>query len=219
MQQHWEYIYYCAEDPNAMWEIWKSIFLEVLDKHVPLQPKKHRSKKVPWITSSIKELINKSYKLERKAVFTNLEQDWLNYKTGRNEVNTKLRNAKRNYYSTQIAGHKLDPKRAWKSINNLLGRQNKPTVVNELNLNDNNLTTPKDIAEGFNDYFSIIGPELASKIEIEFSNINFEMYTINAKSEFTAFKPVVVSHVYVYYLGFQATKPLGLIRFRAKLLN
>ena len=50
MQQHWEYIYCCAEDPNAMWEIWKSIFLEMLDKHAPLQHKKLRSKKVPWIT-------------------------------------------------------------------------------------------------------------------------------------------------------------------------
>ena len=37
MQQHWEYIYYCAEDPNARWKIWKRIFLEVLDKHAPLQ--------------------------------------------------------------------------------------------------------------------------------------------------------------------------------------
>ena len=219
MQQHWEYIYYCAEDPNAMWEIWKSVFLEVLDKHAPLQPKKHRSKKVPWITSSIKELINKSYKLERKAVFTNLEQDWLNYKTNRNKVNTKLRNAKRNYYSTQIAGHKRDPKRAWKSINNLLGRQNKPTVVNELNLNDNNLTTPKDITEGFNDYFSNIGPKLASEIEIESSNIKFEMYTINAKSEFTAFKPVVVSHVYRLLLGLSSNKATGIDKISCKIIE
>ena len=73
MQQHWEYIYYCAEDPNAMWEIWKSIFLEMLDKHAPLQHKKLRSKKVPWITSSIKELLNRRDKLKRKAIFTNLE--------------------------------------------------------------------------------------------------------------------------------------------------
>ena len=50
MQQHWEYIYCCAEDPNDMWEILKSIFLEMLDKHAPLQHKKLRSKKVPWIT-------------------------------------------------------------------------------------------------------------------------------------------------------------------------
>ena len=217
MQQHWEYIYYCAEDPNAMWEIWKSIFLEVLDKHAPLQHKKLRSKKVPWITSSIKELINRRDKLKRKAIFTSLEQDWLNYKISRNEVNIKLRNAKRNYYSTQIAGHKLDPKRAWKSINNLLGRQNKPTVVNELNLNDKNLTTPKDIAEGFNDYFSNIGPELAN--EIESSNINFEMYAINAKSEFTAFKPVIVNHVYRPLLGLSSNKATGIDKISCKIIK
>ena len=216
MQQHWEYIYYCAEDPNAMWEIWKSIFLEVLDKHAPLQHKKLRSKKVPWITSSIKEVINKRDKLKRKAIFTNLEQDWLNYKISRNEVNIKLRNAKRNYYSTQTAGHKLDPKRAWKSINYLLGRDNKPTVVNELNLNDNNLTTPKNIAEGFNDYFSNIGPELAT--EIESSNINFEMFAINAKSEFTAFKPVIVSHVY-RLLGLSSNKATGIDKISCKIIN
>ena len=210
MQQHWEYIYYCAEDPNAMWEIWKSIFLEVLDKHAPLQHKKLRSKKVPWITSSIKELINRRGKLKRKAIFTSLEQDWLNYKISRNEVNIKLRNAKRNYYSTQIAGHKLYPKRA-------LGRQNKPRVVNELNLNDKNLTTPKDIAEGFNDYFSNIGPELVT--EIESSNINFEMYAINAKSEFTAFKPVIVSHVYRLLLGLSSNKATGIDKISCKIIK
>jgi hypothetical protein len=38
-------------------------------------------------------------------------------------------------------------------------------VVNELNLDQNNLTSPEDIAEGFNDYFSNIGPDLPSKID------------------------------------------------------
>ena len=106
MQQRWEYIYFYAEDPNAMWEICNSA--KVLDKHAPLQHKKLRSKKLPWITSNIKELINKRDKLKRKAIFTNLEQDWLNYKTSRNEVNIKLRNAKRNYFFMQITGHKHD---------------------------------------------------------------------------------------------------------------
>ena len=33
-----------------------------------------------------------------------------------------------------MAGQTFNPKKAWKSINNLLlGRQNKPTVVNEIN--------------------------------------------------------------------------------------
>ena len=41
-----------------MREIWKNLFLEVLDKHAPLQHKKTRSSKVPWMTSDIKKLMN-----------------------------------------------------------------------------------------------------------------------------------------------------------------
>ena len=37
LTQHWEYVYFFGNDPNAMWEIWKDLFLEVLDKHAPLQ--------------------------------------------------------------------------------------------------------------------------------------------------------------------------------------
>ena len=57
-----------AEAPNAMWEIWKMLFLHVLDKHAPLQHKRIRTRRVPWITSSIKELINTREKLKRKAI-------------------------------------------------------------------------------------------------------------------------------------------------------
>ena len=147
-----------------MWEKWKRMFLEVIDKHAPLQHKKIRSKRVPWITNDIKKLIIQRDKLKRKANLTNLQNDWSNYKTNRNEVNTKLRDAKRNCFSTTIAGQKFDPKRAWKSINSLLGRPKKPALGNELSLNENCLRSSKSIEEGFNDYFSNICPELASKI-------------------------------------------------------
>jgi hypothetical protein len=43
LNQHWDYVYFFGDDPNAMWEIWKELFLEVLDKHAPLQQKKVRS--------------------------------------------------------------------------------------------------------------------------------------------------------------------------------
>ena len=75
----------------------------------------------------------------------------LNYKTTRNKLNIQLRNSKKDYYSTKIFDKKCNPKEAWKTINNILGRQSKPTVVNELKLGENSLTNTKDIAEGFND--------------------------------------------------------------------
>ena len=68
MLQQWENVYFFAETPNAMWEIWKMLFLQVLDKHAPLQHKSIRTRRVPWIMSSIKELINTRDKLKRKAI-------------------------------------------------------------------------------------------------------------------------------------------------------
>ena len=38
--QSWEHVYFFADNPNSMWETWKQLFLQVLDKHTPLQSKK-----------------------------------------------------------------------------------------------------------------------------------------------------------------------------------
>ena len=132
-------------------------------------------------------------------------------------MNIELRNAKKDYYSSKIAGQKCDPKNAWKTINNLLGRQSKPTVVNELKLGDNSLTGPKDIAEGFNDYFSNIGPDLASNIHT--SNDSFEKYVKNSKSEFTAFQPVTVSNVYHLLHGLSGNKATGIDKISCKIIK
>ena len=217
LKQHWEHVYFFAEDLNAMWEIWKKLFLEVLDQHAPLQHKKIRSNKVPWITSDIKNLMNTRDNFKRKSILTNNENDWLNFKTTRNKVNIELRNAKKDYYSSKIAGQKFNPKKAWKSINNLLGRQNKPTVINELCVGENNLANHKDIAEGFNEYFSNIGPNLASNIDS--SSYNFETHVKNAKSEFAAFQHVTVSHVSRLLHGLSSNKATGIDKISCKIIK
>ena len=77
--QHWEYIYFFADYPNQMWELWKKLFKEVLNKHAPIQQKKVRSKNVPWVKSDIKKLINERNKFKRKAILNKSETDWKMY--------------------------------------------------------------------------------------------------------------------------------------------
>ena len=217
LNQHWEYIYFFGEEPNSMWEIWKELFLEVLNKHAPLQHKRIRSSKVPWITNKIKGLINTRDNLKRKAIITKLETDLLNYKRTRNQVNIALRNAKKNYYSTKIAGQKFNPKKAWKSINNLLGKQATHPEVNELILEENILNNPKDISEGFNNYFSNIGHNLASQIDT--SNCNFETYVKKATSEFTAFQPTTVNNICQLLGGLSSNKATGIDKISCKIIK
>ena len=132
-------------------------------------------------------------------------------------MNIELRNAKKDYYSLKIADQKFNPKKAWKSINSLLGRQNKPTVKNELRVGENDLANHEDIAEGFNEYFSNIGPDLASNID--YSNYNFEMQVKNAKSEFAAFQHVTVSHVSRLLHGLSSNKAIGIDKISCKIIK
>ena len=123
------------KDTNSMWSCCKEMFLEILNKHAPIQNERTRSFNVTWLTKEIKELIHNRVKLKRKAVVANQDEDWQNYKSFRNKVNIAMRQAKKNYYCDKIALQKDYRKDTWKTINNLLGRTRNNTVVNELKLN------------------------------------------------------------------------------------
>ena len=159
--------------------------------------------------------MNTRDKFKRKAILTNTENDWLNFRLTRIKVNIKLRNAKKDYYSLKIAGQKFNPRKAWKSIDSLLGKENKSTVVNELTVGNNNLTCPEDIAEGFNEYFSNIGPELSSKIDS--SNLKHISKVLNQSLLHSSL--LLSAKSLIFYMDFLAIKPLALIKFLAKLSN
>ena len=181
------------------------------------QNKKTKSKRNPWITSQIKKLIIARDNLKRKAIITKLETDWDNYKKARNETNNLLRQTKKEYYSNKIATEKQDPKAAWKTINTLLGKQNQRTKVNELNLNGIKLTSPDEISEGFNTFFSNIGPNLAE--EISTPGCHSKDFLDKTNSEFAAFQSVTVSHVCLLLRELSGSKATGLDKISSKIIK
>ena len=99
----------------------------------------------------------------------------------------------------------------------MLGKQNKNSKINELEFRGNTLNNPKDIAEGFNSYFSNIGPDLASQIPTP--NCNFYTYVKKATSEFAAFKPTDVNNVYQLLRGLSSNKATGIDKISCKILK
>jgi hypothetical protein len=149
-----------------MWALWK--------KHAPVRHIRKRKSAVPWLTREIKKMIFERDKLKRKAMVTGSRAAWDEYKTTRNKVNISLRQTKADYYRTKISNQNNNPKEAWKTINNLLGRSSSNTVVNELKFNDAKITSPEKIANAFNTYFTDIGPKLASSMDD--TDITFERF-------------------------------------------
>ena len=109
-----------------MWECWKSLFVQVLDKHAPLKTKRVRKRgTVPWINKDVRTKLFERDFLKRKAIKTNEQSDWNKYKSSRNSANIALRQAKREYYTTKFQNPKTNPKHAWQTIKGELQCQNK----------------------------------------------------------------------------------------------
>ena len=87
----------------------------------------------------------------KKTIKTNQEIHWSNYKRLRNTVNMKMKKAKCNYYSTKLSNDQ-NPKKMWKTLNDILPKKNKTTPEAS-----KKLSTTK-----FNNFFATIAESLCS---------------------------------------------------------
>ena len=204
-------------DINSLWSSWKSMFLTVLDKHAPVIKKRSRVFNVPWFTKDIKHLIFSRDRLKRKAIITNKNEYWDEYKTFRNKVNIAMRQAKSTYYQDKISVEKDDPKKAWKTINCLLGRSRSNIVVNELEINDHKVNSPEELADAFNKYFVNIGPQLAHKMNS--TNVSFENFVTPSSSVFSEFHLVSSSKVFKLLSSLSSSKASGIDKISGRVLK
>ena len=65
-----------SKDPNELWSEWKSNFLAIADKNVPIRTKRARSQKSPWITADLKKLMHSRDIMKIKAINSNDPHDW-----------------------------------------------------------------------------------------------------------------------------------------------
>ena len=93
------------DDPNEMWDVWKSLLLEVINKHAPMRKRKVKSKSSPWITAELRRKMRKRDFLKNQAVKQNSHQAWNDYKKARNEVNASIREARVTFFNDSIKKH------------------------------------------------------------------------------------------------------------------
>ena len=80
-------------------------------------------------------------------------------------------------------------------------------MVNELTVSTSNLTCPEDIAEGFNEYFSNIGPDLSSKIDSSNTSLKHISKMLNQNLLHSSL--LLSAKSLIFYMGFLAIKPLA----------
>ena len=146
-----------------------SQYEELVNLHAPLKlrsKKQMKRKQKPWLTSEMLKVIKIKNSIFRKHLKTKSKNDRLKYIKKRNDVSRIVQRAKRTYYNNIFKSCKSNTKSLWKNINELISLKEKtPQSISEVLDDDGNqITTPIDISNTFNNFFTGIGENLSTFI-------------------------------------------------------
>ena len=208
---------HCSDDPNEMWATWKTMLMKTIDKHAPCRSRRTGKKRSSWITNDLKRQMFKRDYLKKKAISSKDPQAWHEYRQSRNHVNNEIKKAKISYFTTNLDLHKGNMKKTWKLINEVSSKRlSKTKKISETRMGEEVITSPTEISEAFNNYFSTVGSNLASDIAL--TEYGPEYYLEPTHSIFSLKTPTVDT-VYKLLTKIDEKKSVGLDNIPNKLLK
>ena len=124
----------------------------ILDKMAPIKCIQVRTKYAPWMSQNTKDKIKVRDNAQKKAAETKNHDDWLQYKSCRNSVNSILKSEKKRWQQTKLENFGNDSSSVWKNLKLWLG-WSKGGPPTRLIQNGRIITRPRDLAETMNKYF------------------------------------------------------------------
>ena len=155
VQQPWDLIS-LEPNPTAMWEAWKTLFMEIVDKHAPLKTKRISKKHSPWITYGLMRKINNRNCLKKKAIIENNTRLVGNNTSKRGMKLTMLSNQPNvSFFLHNLELNKKNSSKTWKLINELSSRKSCTNRnITEIKTHNETINSAPEIAEAFNFQFS-----------------------------------------------------------------
>ena len=91
-----------TDDPNEMWELWETFYIDVLNEPTPVTDMKIKGNNLPYINSEARQLIRQRDYLRGKANKTCSEYLGQAYRQIRSRVYYMIRNLRKTYYTRKI---------------------------------------------------------------------------------------------------------------------
>ena len=154
------------DDPNLALDHFLDIITILYDLAFPLITKHpHKRRCHPWVTPGIKKSINRKNKLYSKFHKNPTLFNEITYKAYRRNLNSILRQAKRDFYHSQLEQARDDVKKTWSILKDLIGTKGaRARAPESLLINNISVSDPAQIAHEFNQHFSSIGRKVASAV-------------------------------------------------------
>ena len=153
-------------DAQTAYNKFEEIYLKHYNDAYPLKSnnvrrKNERANPKPWILPWLEDACARKQKAYHEFVKTPIPENKAKYDKLNLFCDKHIEIAKTKYRKAYFEKYKNDSRKQWQMINNLLGRKNKTLDLNKLiNSDGASVSSPKAIAECFNDYFSNIAGNL-----------------------------------------------------------
>ena len=142
---------------------------------VKIKPKAKKFKHSPWMSSGLLVSHARKEKLFSKKLKRPTATNIDNFKLYNTVYNKLRRTAKKLYYEKAFAKYKNNLKQTWSMIREVIGtNKQKDQIPNFFRCNGKVINDCLEITNGFNTFFSQVGPKLASAIPP--TDRNFESY-------------------------------------------
>ena len=86
------------------------------------------------------------------------------YRENRNKLNGLWRIAEKDHYATLLDMNKSNLRNSWRILKEVINKKKGSTVSSKFIVNNSAITDKKSVANGFNTFFTNIGPTLANNI-------------------------------------------------------
>ena len=121
-----------TSDPSAMADTFQEIFESLVNVHAPIKRRRVSSEFAPWITPELRKPMETRNRL--KEIAAKSPEMWPAYTRQWNKVTEEIRYSIRDYYEGVIEKNKGDPKKMWKTINRVLVKDIKSTVISSVEI-------------------------------------------------------------------------------------
>lgn len=168
-------------DPNEAFNAFSNILNTCYDEAFPrIQVKRNKKRfKKPWINQILYKRIKEKNSMYHNFIKTRNLELFTTYKKIRNKLNSDIREAKAEYYNNKFGEIYNEPRKIWKEVNDLTGRNRKTSGPEEIILGKRKLHG-KAMVDEINYYFVNVGKFPQTDKESTLSNAFNHSHIVNS---------------------------------------
>ncbi|XP_022792245.1 uncharacterized protein LOC111331405 [Stylophora pistillata] len=147
--------------------VFNSLFLDVLNDHVPIKRVKIKSRPNPFISPEIRQLMRTRDDWHKRAIKTKDRLHWNTYRFFRQEVKREIKFAEMERVRTQLENSNGNSNSIWKVLNRCLPRKDQPLSTTEDQFSQ---------ANKFNKFYTSVGLSAALMAKTVAEEHNFHPF-------------------------------------------